>query len=95
MSDYQEQAGLWLPRQGTVRQDQGIPTLIYFPSLFLLTFSFLFLPPNFFIDDPYLQEFTPNLKTPCAQFIFGVDKDSESDKAGVRANDFIVEVILD
>jgi len=38
------------------------------------------------------KEFKPNVKTPCAQFIFGVDKESESDKAGIRANDFIIEI---
>ncbi|XP_063679363.1 SH3 and multiple ankyrin repeat domains protein 3-like isoform X3 [Bolinopsis microptera] len=38
------------------------------------------------------KEFTPSVEAPCSQFMFGVDKDSESHKAGVLPDDFIYKV---
>ena len=38
------------------------------------------------------KEFIPSVEVPCSQFIFGVDKDSESHKAGVLPDDYIYKV---
>ncbi|KAL5259668.1 hypothetical protein ACHWQZ_G009945 [Mnemiopsis leidyi] len=38
------------------------------------------------------KEFTPSVEAPCSQFMFGVDQDSESCKAGVLPDDFIYKV---
>eukprot|EP00116_Pleurobrachia_bachei_P001416 sb/3461678/ len=37
-------------------------------------------------------QFAPSVEAPCSQFMFGVDKDSEAQKAGVLGNDFIYKV---
>ena len=38
------------------------------------------------------KKFSPSVEAPCSQFMFGVDKDSESNKAGVMPDDFIYKV---